>query len=79
MTQDEAREMAYHYIRTRLSETLRPGAISLTSREGIDEQLWSVEVVTRDAADKSGELLIGIESGSTYSWRAAELKQGASG
>jgi len=79
VTQDEAREMAYHYIRTRLSETLRPGAISLTSREGIDEQLWSVEVVTRDAADKSGELLIGIESGSTYSWRAAELKQGASG
>ena len=79
VTQDEAREMAYHYIRTRLSETLRPGAISLTSREGIDEQLWSVEVVTRDAADKSGELLIGIESGSSYSWRAAELKQGASG
>jgi 2-oxoglutarate ferredoxin oxidoreductase subunit alpha len=79
VTLDEAREMAYHYIRTRLSETLRPGAISLTTREGIDERLWSVEVVTRDTAEKSGELLIGIESGSTHSWRAAELKQGASG
>ena len=79
VTLDEAREMAYHYIRTRLSETLRPGAISLTTREEIDERLWSVEVVTRDAAEKSGELLIGVESGSTHSWRALELKQGASG
>src|SRR6185503_13231891 len=79
VTEDEAREMAYHYIRTRLSETVRPGVISRTSREGIDEPLWSVEVVTRDNAAKSGELLIGVESGSTHLWRAAELKQGASG
>jgi 2-oxoglutarate/2-oxoacid ferredoxin oxidoreductase subunit alpha len=79
VTLDEAREMAYHYIRTRLSETVRPGTITRAEPNGIDEAVWTVEVVARDGGAKRGELLIGVESGSTHLWKPAELQQGAGG
>jgi len=69
LTMDEAREMAYHYIRSRLNETLRPGKISQHARNGFDEAVWSVEIVSRESGEPRGDLLIGIETGSTYSWR----------
>jgi 2-oxoglutarate/2-oxoacid ferredoxin oxidoreductase subunit alpha len=68
VTMEEAREMAYHYIRSRLTETLRPGSISKRDGNGFDEAVWDVEIVTRESGDKRGELLIGVETGSTYSW-----------
>jgi 2-oxoglutarate ferredoxin oxidoreductase subunit alpha len=68
VTAEEAREMAYHYIRSRLTETLRPGKIIQRDGNGFDEAVWDVEIVTRESGDKRGELLIGIETGSTYSW-----------
>jgi 2-oxoglutarate ferredoxin oxidoreductase subunit alpha len=69
VTQDEARDMAYHYIRSRLSETLRPGNINQREGNGFDEAVWDVEIVSRESGEKRGELLIGVETGSTYSWR----------
>ena len=69
LTADEAREMAYHYISTRLTETLRPGKINQVEGNGFNEPCWSVEIVSRESAEKRGELLIGVETGSTYSWR----------
>ncbi|MEK6324507.1 MAG: 2-oxoacid:acceptor oxidoreductase subunit alpha [Acidobacteriota bacterium] len=69
LTIEEAREMACHYIRSRLSETLRPGRISPRDRNGFDEAVWDVEIVSRESGDKRGELLIGVETGSTYSWQ----------
>jgi len=69
LTMDEARDMAYHYIRSRLNETLRPGVISQQESNGFDEAVWNVEIVSRESGDKRGDLLIGIETGSTYSWR----------
>ncbi|MCI0485723.1 MAG: 2-oxoacid:acceptor oxidoreductase subunit alpha [Blastocatellia bacterium] len=68
LTQDEAREMAYHYIRTRLGETLRPGRINNAEGDGFDERVWNVEIVSRDGGEKRGELIIGVETGSTYLW-----------
>jgi 2-oxoglutarate ferredoxin oxidoreductase subunit alpha len=79
VTLEEAREMAYHYIRTRLSETVRPGNITRAEPNGIDEAVWKVEVIARDGGAKRGELLIGVESGSTHLWKPAELQQGAGG
>ncbi|HEY3136123.1 MAG TPA: 2-oxoacid:acceptor oxidoreductase subunit alpha [Blastocatellia bacterium] len=72
LTEDEAREMAYHYIRSLLGETLRPGKINQVEGNGYNEAIWNVEIVSRESAEKRGELLIGVETGSTYSWRPAE-------
>jgi len=69
VTMEEARDMAYHYIRSRLTETLRPGRISQRDGNGFDEAVWDVEIVSRETGDKRGELLIGVETGSTHSWR----------
>jgi 2-oxoglutarate ferredoxin oxidoreductase subunit alpha len=69
LTIEEAREMAYHYIRSRLTETLRPGRISQREANGFGEAVWDVEIVSRESGDKRGELLIGVETGSTYSWQ----------
>ena len=69
VTVEEARDMAYHYIRSRLNETLRPGRISQHSRNGFDEAVWNVEIVSRESGEKRGALLIGVETGSTYSWQ----------
>ena len=69
VTMEEARDMAYHYIRSRLTETLRPGRISQGDGNGFDEAVWDVEIVSRESGEKRGELLIGVETGSTYSWQ----------
>jgi 2-oxoglutarate ferredoxin oxidoreductase subunit alpha len=69
LTADEAREMAYHYIRTRLPATMRPAGITRRDRDGVPEPAWLVEVVARDTHEKRGELLIGVETGTTYWWR----------
>src|SRR5947207_1848752 len=69
VTMEEAREMAYHYIRSRLTDTLRPGRIIQRDGNGFDEAVWDVEILSRESGDKRGALLIGIETGSTYSWQ----------
>lgn len=69
VTIDEAREMAYHYIRSRLTETLRPGKISQRDGNGFDEAVWDIEIVSRDSGDTRGQLLVGVETGSTYLWK----------
>ncbi len=69
VTEEEAREMAYHYIRTHLNDVARPRRIERTSGNGHGENTWSVEVVDRESGAYRGELLIGVETGSTYDWR----------
>lgn len=68
LTEDEVREMAYHYIRTRLRETMRPGRITQRPPDGIAEPTWNIEIISRDTHERQGDLLIGAESGSTYWW-----------
>jgi len=69
VTPEEAREMAYHYIRSRLNETMRPGKINKRSGNGFDEDVWDVEIVSRESGSKQGNMLIGVETGSTHSWQ----------
>lgn len=66
---DEAHEMAYHYINTQLGETMRPAGINRQDGNGFGEGVWKIEIVSRASGEKQGDLLIGVETGSTYSWQ----------
>ncbi len=69
VTPAEAREIAYHYVRTHLNEEVRPGRIEKAGANGGGEPVWRVEIVSRDSGEKQGELQVGVETGSTYSWQ----------
>jgi len=69
VTLEEAREMAYHYIRVHLADKVRPAKIDKIDGDGYGEPLWLIELVSRDNGEKRGELRIGVETGSTYSWQ----------
>ena len=66
VTLEEAREIAYHYIRVRLADKVRPA--KLEQIDGDSERLWLVELAGRDSGETEGELRIGAETGSIYSW-----------
>ena len=70
VTQDEAREMAYHYIRVHLADKMRPAKVE--QRQGDEEPIWTVELVNRESGRLEGELRIGAETGSIHSWRPAK-------
>jgi 2-oxoglutarate ferredoxin oxidoreductase subunit alpha len=69
VTEAEAREIAYHYVRVHLNEEVRPGRIQKADGNGFGEAIWKIEVVGREGGEKHGELKIGVETGSTYSWQ----------
>src|SRR5207302_10191465 len=71
VTADEAREIAYHYIRVHLGEDVRPGRIEHAATNGYREPTWKIEIVSRDSGQRRGDLHVGIETGSTHSWRLA--------
>jgi 2-oxoglutarate ferredoxin oxidoreductase subunit alpha len=71
VTSAEAREIAYHYIRTHLGEDVRPGQIEKADGNGTGESVWQIEIVHRDSGERRGELRVGVETGSTYSWQPA--------
>lgn len=68
VSETDCREMAYHYIRTHLGEGVRPAAIRRSESNGHGEPVWIVDVVDRNTAACSGELVIGVRTGSTYAW-----------
>ena len=70
VTEAEAREIAYHYVRVHLNEEVRPGAIQKAAANGHGEAIWKIAVVGRENGEKHGELQVGVETGSTYSWQA---------
>ena len=76
VTMDEAREIAYHYVRVHLADKVRPARIELLNGDD-GEQLWSVEIVGREGGEKEGELRVGKETGSIYSWHPVVLSAGA--
>lgn len=69
VSQDEAREMAYHFIRIKLGNDARPTDCEQVSLPGYDEPLWQVTIVGRKEGELRGELLIGVQTGATYAWR----------
>jgi 2-oxoglutarate ferredoxin oxidoreductase subunit alpha len=72
LTEEEARETAYHYIRVHLADKVRPAAIERVEN-GHGEPLWVVDLVSRDSGAKQSVLSIGAETGSIYSYQAAPV------
>ncbi|HET7841814.1 MAG TPA: hypothetical protein VFM21_09420, partial [Terriglobia bacterium] len=69
VTIDEAREMAYHYIRSQLGDTARPVKIQLTPANGHAEPVWSIAIADRTSGENRGELKIGSKTGAVHSWQ----------
>ena len=72
VTEAEAREIAYHYVRVHLSDDVRPGKVQKSAANGRGEAIWNIEIVGRDNGSKHGDLHVGVETGSTYSWQPVQ-------
>jgi 2-oxoglutarate ferredoxin oxidoreductase subunit alpha len=70
VTEDEAREIAYHYIRIHLGDKARPICLTPTPANGYGEPLWEIEVADRKSGQPLGKLVLGQETGSTHEWQA---------
>ena len=68
VTQSEAREMAYHYIRVHLKDKLRPLKIIQVSQNGYGEPVWVLDLNEKNSGELKGKLTIGVETGSTHKW-----------
>ena len=68
VTEKEAREIAYHYIRVHLKDKLRPVQIVQNSKNGYSEPVWVLDLVDRTSGDLKGQLTVGVETGSTHKW-----------
>ena len=71
VTEAEAREIAYHYVRVHLNEEARPGQDHQGRRQRPRRTVWQIEIVNRENGEKQGELHVGVQTGSTYSWQPA--------
>ncbi|HWN99522.1 MAG TPA: 2-oxoacid:acceptor oxidoreductase subunit alpha [Blastocatellia bacterium] len=77
VTMDEAREIAYHYIRVHLADKVRPARIEQVDGNDGSEPLWLIELVGREHGEKEGELRVGKQTGSIFQWQPAVLSGGA--
>lgn len=72
--EDEAREIAYHYLRTHSAEKLRPTAVASEPANGKGEPIYKVDLVERATGNHAGVIRVGVETGSTYSFEPVESK-----
>jgi 2-oxoglutarate ferredoxin oxidoreductase subunit alpha len=70
VNQDEAREIAYHFIRVKLANEARPVGFEQVSPPGYEEPVWWVTLAGRKEGEPRGTLLIGVRTGATYAWQA---------
>jgi 2-oxoglutarate ferredoxin oxidoreductase subunit alpha len=68
LSEIEAREMAYHYLRTHYSEKLRPVKLVKESANGKGEPIWNIEFAERSSGNKGATMTIGAITGTTYSF-----------
>jgi hypothetical protein len=45
----------------------------IKQEDGDSERLWVVEMIGRESGEKDGELRIGAETGSIYSWELTKV------
>lgn len=69
VTEDEARDIAYHYLRTHYSERLRPGKLSKHESNGHGEPTWKIELIERSTGNKAAEMVVGVHTGATYQYQ----------
>lgn len=72
VSESDAREIGYHYLRTHYGEKLRPGKITREAKGSRNEPIWKIEMVERTTGTKQAELEVGVETGSTYSYKALQ-------
>ncbi|MDZ4834333.1 MAG: 2-oxoacid:acceptor oxidoreductase subunit alpha [Candidatus Melainabacteria bacterium] len=72
VSEADAKEMAYHYLRTHNFEKMRPIAASKEAANGKGEPIWVVELAERVTGKKAGSMKIGSRTGSTYSFEKVE-------
>lgn len=67
VSEDEAREMVYHYLRTHGGEKLRPVKVVKESPNG-GEPVWSIEIAERVTGKTGGSMKIGVKTGTKVSF-----------
>lgn len=68
VTELEAKEIAYHYLRTHYQEKLRPVKLVRESANGHGEPVWNIELAERVSGTKGATMKVGTLTGSTYSF-----------
>jgi 2-oxoglutarate ferredoxin oxidoreductase subunit alpha len=71
LSEAEAREIAYHYLRTHSAEKLRPIKLVRESANGHGEPVWNIELAERVSGKKGATMKVGAHSGATYSYETA--------
>jgi hypothetical protein len=69
VSEDEAREMAYHIIRTKLGNNARPVSYERVELPGHDEPLWQIGIVGLKDGQALGTLLVGVHTGAIVAWQ----------
>ncbi len=77
VSEEEAREIAYHHIRIKLEDAGRPVEINQVMRADYSEPLWEVRVADRRTGEPQGTLLIGARTGATHAWQPIPETEGA--
>jgi 2-oxoglutarate ferredoxin oxidoreductase subunit alpha len=70
VTEDDAREIVYHYLRTHYAERMRPGKLTKHEKNGRGEPTWKIELLERSSGEHAGEMEVGVTTGATYSYKA---------
>jgi 2-oxoglutarate ferredoxin oxidoreductase subunit alpha len=68
LTEIEARDIAYHHLRTHYEEKLRPVKLVREAANGQGEPTWNIEFAERSSGNKSATMKIGALTGTTYSF-----------
>ncbi|HNN62645.1 MAG TPA: transketolase C-terminal domain-containing protein, partial [Candidatus Obscuribacter sp.] len=67
-TEEEAKDIGYHYLRTHALEKLRPSKLTKESGNGFGEQVWNIEFTERATGKTGARMLVGVSTGSTHSF-----------
>jgi 2-oxoglutarate ferredoxin oxidoreductase subunit alpha len=68
VTEAEAKEIAYHHLRTHYLEKLRPVKLTRESANGHKEPVWNIEFAERTSGTKGATMVVGAFTGATYSF-----------
>ncbi len=73
VTLEDAREMAYHYIRTHFGEDVRPAKLEITDGNSYGEPVWRIEITEKENGGKRGDLEIGVKTGAVHAFEPVTL------
>lgn len=66
VSEEDARELAYHYIRIKMADSARPDRLEKVTLPDYDEPVWQITLIDRKDHQLAGTLIIGTNTGSTY-------------